>query len=153
MSETLQSLTAELLIPLQEPKPEELFTPIRPERRRTPRQQAPIQLFVYGYAPEGHPIYERTATIAVNVHGGSMRMQTAVQLGQRLLVTNRENERLQPCIIVFVSPRRDGGFDVAFSFTAAMIHFWEKPGASKTTDKAPSNEISLHCPPVEFAEH
>ena len=111
-----------------------------------------MPLFVYGYAPEGFPFYERTATIAVNVHGGSMRMETAVQLGQRLLVTNRENERSQPCIVVFVGARLGGGFDVAFSFTAAMIHFWEKPGAGKSTGKAASNEIELHCRAVELAK-
>ena len=156
MSETLQSLTTELLIPLRKPKSTELFTPIRPERRRTPRQHAPVPLFVYGYAPEGHTFYERTETIAVNVHGGSMRMETAVQLGQRLLVTNRENECSQPCIVVFVGVRLGGGFDVAFSFTAAMMHFWEKPGPrkikDKVTEKAPSNEIEVHCRAVEFAQ-
>jgi hypothetical protein len=149
VSETLQSHTTQLLIPLQEPKSAELCTPIRPERRRTPRQHVPIRLFVYGYAPEGHPFYERTATIAVNVHGGSMRMDTAVQLGQRLLVTNRENECSQPCIVVFVGARLGGGFDVAFSFTAAMMRFWEKPDRDKATS---SNKIELHCRAVEFAE-
>lgn len=142
MSETLQSLTPELLIPLQKSKSEELFLPIRPERRRTPRQHVPIPLFIYGYGPEEHTFYEGTATIAVNVHGGSMRMNTAVQLGQRLLVTNRENERSQPCIVVFVSERLGGGFDVAFSFTAAMIHFWEQP-RDKAGDTAPSDEIEV----------
>jgi hypothetical protein len=156
VSETLQSLTTELLIPLRKPKSAELFTPIRPERRRTPRQGVPVPLFVYGYAPEGHTFYERTETMAVNVHGGSMRMETAVQLGQRLLVTNRENECSQPCIVVFVGARLGGGFDVAFSFTAAMMHFWEKPGPGKTPgktkDKAPGNEIEVHCRAVELTQ-
>lgn len=156
MSETLQSLTPELFIPLQKPKAAELFIPIRPERRRTPRQHVPIPLFVYGYAPEGHTFYERTETIAVNVHGGSTRMDTAVQLGQRLLVTNRENDCSQPCIVVFVGQRLGGGFDVAFSFTAEMIHFWEKPGPgkipAKIKDKAPSDEMKVHCRGVELAE-
>lgn len=152
MSDTLQTRTTELLIPLRGPKSAELCTPIRPERRRTPRQHLPIPLFVYGYTPEGHPFYEQMATIAVNVHGGSMRMDTAVQLGQRLLVTNRENECWQPCVVVFVGARLGGGFHVAFSFTAAMMHFWEKPDADKTTDRPPSNEIELHCHAVAFAE-
>lgn len=157
MSETLPSLTTELLIPLRRPKSEELFILIRPERRRTPRQHVPIPLFVYGYGPEERAFHEGTATIAVNVHGGSMRMNTAVQLGQRLLVTNRENERSQPCIVVFVGERLDDGFDVAFSFTAEMIHFWEKPGTGKIpgeiADRAPSsNEIELRCRAVELAE-
>ena len=81
---------------------------------------------------------------------------SSVQLGQRLLVTNRENECSQPCIVVFVGVRLGGGFDVAFSFTAAMMHFWEKPGPrkikDKVTEKAPSNEIEVHCRAVEFAQ-
>jgi hypothetical protein len=152
VSETLQSHTTELFIPLQEPKSAERCIPIRSERRRTPRQHAPISLFVYGYGPEGHPFYERTATVAVNVHGGSMRMETAVQLGQRLLVTNRENECSQPCIVVFVGARLGGGFDVAFSFTAAMMHFWEKPISDMSADKAPSNEIEVRCRAVELTQ-
>jgi hypothetical protein len=58
-----------------------------------------------------------------------MRMETSVQLGQRLLVTNQENDSAQPCIVVFVGTRLGGGVDVAFSFTAAMPSFWGNPGA------------------------
>lgn len=164
MSETLQSPITEILIPLRKPKSAELYIPIQPERRRTPRQHVPVPLFVYGYAPEGHTFYERTATITVNVHGGSMRMETPVQLGQRLLVTNRENECSQPCIIVFVDALLGGGFEVAFSFTAAMMHFWEKPRRSKAPERADRDradeakadeapgEIELHCHAVEFAQ-
>lgn len=59
-------------------------------------------------------------------------MENSVQLGQRLLVTNVENDCAQPCIVVFVGTRLGGGVDVAFSFTAAMPYFWRKPGANKT---------------------
>ena len=152
VSETFQTHTTELLIPLKEPKPAELCTPIRPERRRTPRQHLPIPLFIYGYTAEGHPFYEETATIAVNVHGGSVRMETRVQLGQRLLATNGENECAQPCIVVFVGARLGSGFNVAFSFTAAMMHFWEKPGTGKATRRATTGEIELHDRAAEFAE-
>jgi hypothetical protein len=87
----------------------------------------PVPLFVYGHTPEGHPFYEETFTNAVNVHGGSMRIEASVQLGQRLLVTNQQNEWALPCIVVFVGARLGGGLDVAFSFTAAMPHFWGDP--------------------------
>ena len=59
---------------------------------------------------------------------------------------------LAALIVVFVGARLGGGFDVAFSFTAAMLHFWEKPGAGKNKDKAPSNEIEVHCRAVELAQ-
>jgi len=87
---------------------------------------------VYGHSAEGQPFYEETFTSAVNVHGGSMRMENSVQLGQRLLVTNVENDCAQPCIVMFVGTRLGGGVDVAFSFTAAMPYFWRKPCANKT---------------------
>jgi len=133
VSETLPSASTQLFIPHREPKGAERPTPIRPERRRTPRQNDPIPLFVYGYTPDGRPFYEDTFTIAVNVHGGSMRMETSVQLGQRLLLINQTNECLEPCIVVFVGARIGGGFEVAFSFIAAMIHFWGDPRSGKAS--------------------
>jgi len=145
VSETLQSHTTHLLIAEGELKTVELYTPILPERRRTPRRQVPIPLFVYGYTAEGHPFYEDTSTIAVNVHGGSMRMETRVQLGERLLVTNRRNGRMQPCIVVFLMARAGGGLEVAFSFTAAMPYFWQnlERGAA---------ELEFEYPRVELLE-
>ena len=131
VSEILQTQVARIFIPQIESKPAELSIPIRPERRRTPRKHIPVPLFVYGHAPEGQPFYEETFTNTVNVHGGSMRMETGVQLGQRLLVTNRKNECELPCIIVFVGARLGGGIDVAFSFTAAMPYFWRTARAGK----------------------
>jgi hypothetical protein len=124
VSEILHTQVARIFLPQRTSKAAELYTPIRPERRRTPRRHIPIPLFVYGHTPDGHPFHEETFTSAVNVHGGSMRMEAGVQLGQRLLVINQKNECAQPCIIVFVGARLGNGIDVAFSFTAAMPYFW-----------------------------
>lgn len=124
MSEILQKQVTRIFIPQIEPKTAELYIPIRPERRRTPRKHIPIALFVYGHTPEGQPFFEETFTNAVNVHGGSMRMEMGVQLGQRLLVINQNNECALPCIVVFVGARLGSATDVAFSFTAAMPYFW-----------------------------
>jgi hypothetical protein len=131
VSEILHTQVARIFIPQIASKPAELCIPIRPERRRTPRKHIPVPLFVYGHTPEGNPFYEETFTNAVNVHGGSMRMEAGVQLGQRLLVTNQKNECELPCIIVFVGARLGGGIDVAFSFTAAMPYFWRRPQTGK----------------------
>ena len=124
VSEILQTQVTRIFIPRIESKSVEMRVPIRPERRRTPREHIPIALFVYGHTPEGQPFYEEAFTTAVNVHGGSMRMQMPVQLGQRLFVTNQENESALPCIVVFVGARLGSASDVAFSFTAAMPYFW-----------------------------
>jgi hypothetical protein len=131
VSEILNTQVTRIFIPQLEAKRAELWTPIRPERRRTPRRHIPVPLFVYGHTPEGYPFYEETFTSAVNLHGGSMSVQAAVQLGQRLLVTNQKNECALPCIIVFLGARLGGGTDVAFSFTAAMPYFWRDARASE----------------------
>jgi hypothetical protein len=103
---------------------------------------------VYGHAPEGQPFYEVAFTSAVNVHGGSMRMEAGVHLGQRLLVTNQKNDCEQPCIVVFVGARLGTGIDVAFSFTAAMPHFWRSPDTG--TFDAP--EVEWNREDSAFAE-
>jgi len=131
VSEILHTQVARIFIPQIESKPAELCIPIRPERRRTPRKHIPVPLFVYGHTQEGQPFYEETFTNTVNVHGGSMRMEAGVLLGQRLLVTNRKNECELPCIVVFVGSRLGSGIDVAFSFTAAMPYFWRTLRAGK----------------------
>jgi hypothetical protein len=66
-----------------------------------------------------------------------MHLETSVQLGQRLLVTNQQNEFTQPCIVVFVGARLAGGVDVAFSFTAAMPYFWNDSVPRKPNGREP----------------
>jgi len=83
VNELLHTQVARIFIPQTTSRAAKVCTPIRPERRRTPRRHIPIPLFVYGHTPEGHPFYEETFTSAVNVHGGSMRLEASVQLGQR----------------------------------------------------------------------
>ena len=144
MSEILHTEVTRIFIPRVDRKSTELCTPIRPERRRTPRKHIPIPLFVYGHTPEDLPFFEETFTNAVNVHGGSMRIEAGVQLGQRLLVTNQQNDCALPCIIVFVGARLGGGLDVAFSFTAAMPHFWrdDRAGRVRAPEMKWDSEVS-----------
>ena len=136
MSEIIQNHAVEIFVNAREEKTAELCIPIRPERRRTPRNNVPVPLFVYGHTAEGRPFHERTFTSAVNVHGGAMRMETSVQLGQRLLVTNQKNDFAQPCVVVFVGARLGSSVEVAFSFTAAMPSFWQESGIRRASGRA-----------------
>jgi hypothetical protein len=77
-----------------------------------------------------------------------MRMEASVQLGQRLLVTNQNNECALPCIVVFVGARMGGGIDVAFSFTAAMPYFWR----GMRTGEFNAPEIEWGCEGSALAE-
>jgi general secretion pathway protein A len=86
--------------------------------------QIKLPLFVYGCAPDGEPFYENAHTVATNPRGGLLTMNTPVQPGQRLLITNQENEHSQECVVEFLGARLRRGVDVAFEFPTPMPEFW-----------------------------
>lgn len=101
------------------------------EDRTEPNGQPPFRiaqmklpLFVYGYGPEGTPFYEQADTIATNERGGLISLHTPVQPGQRLLITNKESECSQECVVEFLGARLARGVDVGFEFSAPAPQFW-----------------------------
>jgi general secretion pathway protein A len=98
--------------------------------------QIKLPLFIYGYCPDGTPFYEETHTIATNARGGLISMRTPVQPGQRLLITNKENECSQECVVELLGASLARGGDVAFKFSAPTPQFW---GATEI-DKHPTSE-------------
>ncbi len=103
--------------------------------------QMNLPLFVYGYAPGGAPFYEVAHTIATNERGGLICMQTDVEPGQRLLITNKENERSQECVVEFLGARMARGVDVGFGFSAPAPHFW----SAAEEDKRAAAEDEKAC--------
>lgn len=98
--------------------------------------QSTFPLFVYGCEPDGTPFYEEAQTLATSVHGGLISLKTPVRPGQKLLLTNKENECSQECVVEFLGPRLRRGFDVAFEFSAPAPHFW----GAREGEKDPTNE-------------
>ena len=47
-----------------------------------------------------------------------------LQPGQKILITNQENEHSQECVVEFLGVRMARGVDVAFEFPAPMPEFW-----------------------------
>ena len=86
--------------------------------------QVELPLFVYGYGSDGSPFYEQALTIATNERGGLLSMNTPVQPGQRLIITNKQNECSQECVVECLGERLARGVDVAFEFSAPVPHFW-----------------------------
>jgi hypothetical protein len=64
-----------------------------------------------------------------------------VQPGQRLLITNTENDRSQECVVEFLGPRLARGVDVAFEFPVAMPQFW----GPRELEKSPTSESDEAC--------
>jgi general secretion pathway protein A len=103
--------------------------------------QVKLPLFIYGYWPDGTPFYEETHAIATNARGGLVSMRTPVQPGQRLLITNKENECSQECVVELLGASLARGVDVAFEFSAPTPDFW---GAVEI-DKHPTSEGEKAC--------
>ena len=97
--------------------------------------QVKLPLFVYGYSADGNPFYEHAHTIAMNPRGGLISMNTPVEPGQKLLITNKENECSQECVVEFLGARLSRGVDVAFEFSTPMPEFW---GARQLENRAAS---------------
>ena len=93
------------------------------DRRATSRIDAHLPLFVYGSLPDGDPFYEETFTISINGTGGLILMESSVQRGQRIMVTNQGNDQTQECIVVSVAAQLAGSY-VAFRFLSPTPQFW-----------------------------
>ena len=94
--------------------------------------QMTLPLFVYGYGADGIPFYEQVNTIATNTRGGLISMQNSVQPGQRLLITNKENECSQECVVEFLGAQLARGVDVGFEFSVPTPKFWGAAGVDET---------------------
>ena len=68
-------------------------------------------------------------------------MNTPVQPGQRLLITNKETECSQECVVEFLGASLARGVDVAFEFSTPMPEFW---GAKKLS-QSPTSESDEAC--------
>jgi len=100
--------------------------------------QISLPLFIYGYGLDGEPFYEHASTIATNERGGLMSMSTPVRPGQRLIITNKETERSQECVVGFLGAQLARGIDVGFEFSCPVADFWrsaqleQNPSAQRT---------------------
>jgi general secretion pathway protein A len=104
-------------------------------------RQNKLPIFVYGYGLDGTPFYEDAETIATNERGGLISMKTSVQPGQKLIITNKETECSQECIVECLGARLTRGIDVAFEFSEPAPQFW----AAINNNEIPVNENEKVC--------
>ncbi len=97
----------------------------RVERRRTPRIAIFVDLIIQGFDEENEKFKIQTSTHSVSGHGGMMILETAVVLGQKLLVTNESSGQKTECKVVSVKTGADGKHCVAFEFIAPNANFWK----------------------------
>ena len=96
----------------------------RVERRRTPRVAVFANLIIQGYDEDNEKFRIQARSHSVSGHGGMTILDTAVVLGQTLLVTNESSGQKTECRVVSVRTATDGKHVVAFEFIAPNANFW-----------------------------
>lgn len=105
------------------------------ERRKTRRVTVSIPLFVYGHTIKDEPFCEDVHTIEINADGALISMQTVVQPGQKLIVTNKTNQKTQMCTVLAVAARLGLPQEVAIEFASPTPQFWREPGRKPAGSK------------------
>lgn len=96
------------------------------ERRRSNRADTYVPLFVYGYTPGREPFHEDTNSLEVSNNGGLLRLDTPVNLGQRLLLQNKVSKQEMQCVVVRVELQLKRTY-VGVAFAECDARFWQCP--------------------------
>jgi len=97
----------------------------RGDRRHSRRAEANIPVFVYGSDFDREPFHEEAFTLDTNDSGCMISVATDVFPGQRLYVTNTENQAERECCVIHVSKRVQGRLRIGVSFLQPDPEFWQ----------------------------
>jgi hypothetical protein len=95
------------------------------ERRRSKRFLHRVRVFAYSHAPGETPYHEEAATLEVSSHGGLLTLAANVFVGQKLLLTNIDNQHEQECYVVRFARKHRQKKEVAVEFTQSAPDFWQ----------------------------
>jgi hypothetical protein len=73
---------------------------------------------------DGKEVREETQTVAVNAHGGLLKLRMEVKVGQPILLINERTKMQQGCRVVRVETSATGVSAVAFEFDQPAPQFW-----------------------------
>ena len=93
-------------------------------RRRSERVMLRMRLTVIAEDTDRKRQQYETMTQVVNAHGGLMKMQAELHVGQPMLLINPQNKVEQKCRVVRIDDTAEGDFAVAFEFDAPNPKFW-----------------------------
>jgi hypothetical protein len=110
------------------------------ERRRSPRLAAEIPVLVYGWGANGKPFYVEASTVTVNRNGALLRLQTPLNTGDELLITNKATNQDQVVRIVRIVNQTTGLIEAGVAFLVPDPAFWQ---IAEETDE---NELVLAEP-------
>ena len=106
---------------------------------------------VLGTTPHTEPFEEETSTMIVFSHGGVVRMATAVNVGQMLVLTNQRTKQDAICRVVKVRAYSNAQAYVEVEFTHRQSGFWGVHFSTDDEDFAavPPSALPAAPPPVK----
>lgn len=93
-------------------------------QRRSERVLLDLPVIVSGEFPDHRAFREETFTVTVSAHGALMMLATNVKLGQKLVVTNPENEDKREARVAYLGSPHAGLSQVAIEFSRPSPEFW-----------------------------
>jgi PilZ domain len=99
--------------------------PQRRDQRTTRRVELIVPLFVYGYSSDHQPFHEEAYTLNLNEGGCLVSLAAEVVPGQRLCLTNTENQAECECRVIHISKRVQGRLHIGVGFLPSGPLFWE----------------------------
>ncbi len=94
------------------------------ERRRSERVVLQVPVVVQARTRDGEEVREETQTVAVNAHGGLLKLRIEVKVGQPIVLINERTKMQQGCRVVRVETSMAGHSAVAFEFDQPAPQFW-----------------------------
>ena len=103
------------------------------ERRRSRRFQAEIPVLVYGWA-NGKPFYVDASTVTVNKNGALLRLNTPLNTGDELLITNKATNQDQVVRIVRIANQSKESIEAGVAFLVPDPAFWQLAEQTEESD-------------------
>ena len=94
------------------------------ERRCSQRVLVHVPVIVRGRTTDHDPFQEETEAICVNACGGLITLTAGITDGQRLVLTNKVNQKEQECQVVYEGSTYSERAVVGVGFTQANPDFW-----------------------------
>jgi hypothetical protein len=95
------------------------------DQRTTKRVLLNVPVFVYGSNFDRQPFHEEAYTLDLNDGGCLISLQAEVVHGQRLWITNTENEAERECRVIHIEGRVKSRVHVGVGFLHSGPQFWE----------------------------
>ena len=93
-------------------------------RRRSERVMLRMRVTVFAEDTQRKRRQIEALTHVVNAHGGLMKLQMDLHVGQPMLLINPQNKVEQGCRVVRIEDTAEGDFAVAFEFDKPNPKFW-----------------------------